>query len=123
MAPGKVDPSGTGAMSSALWGSTLPLNRASPGKEKAVAAGFSQHPNEAEIRAWLISYLSDLLEIDPSEIDTKDPLASYGLDSSGAVGMVADLGSWLDLRLDPEVLYSHPTIDALTRYLADERGR
>jgi len=101
------------------------LDAASPGKEEAVGAGFSQGPDEAEaeIRAWLISYLSDLLEIDPAEIGTKDPLASYGLDSSGAVGMVADLGSWLDRRLDPEVLYSHPTIDALTRYLVGDGRR
>lgn len=110
-------------MTSTLWRSTPPLDAAARGTEEAVAAGSDQHPNEAEIRAWLISYLSDLLEIDPGEIDTKDPVASYGLDSSGAVGMVADLGSWLNRRLDAEVLYSHPTIDALTGYLVGDRGR
>ena len=73
--------------------------------------------SEAEIQAWMISYLAELLEIDPGEIDTKEPLASYGLDSTGAVGMVGDLGSWLDRLVDPEVLYSYPTIDALTHYL------
>lgn len=79
-----------------------------------------QHPSAAEIQAWMISYLSDLLELDPGEIDTKEPLASYGLDSTGAVGMVGDLGSWLDRLVDPEVLYSYPTIDALTHYLVGE---
>ncbi|OGL16071.1 MAG: hypothetical protein A3F92_06580 [Candidatus Rokubacteria bacterium RIFCSPLOWO2_12_FULL_71_22] len=77
-------------------------------------------PGEAEIQAWMISYLSDLLEIDPGEIDAREPLASYGLDSTGAVGMVGDLSSWLDRLLDPEILYSYPTIDALTRYLVGE---
>jgi acyl carrier protein len=91
-------------------------------EEDAVTFGLSPQRG-SEIRAWLISYLSDLLEIDPAEIDAQDPLASYGLDSSGAVGLIADLGNWLGLRLDPEVLYSHPTIDALTLYLVGDTGR
>lgn len=84
---------------------------------------LSQQDRQVEIREWLISYLCDLLEIDPGEIDTREPLASYGLDSSGAVGLIADLGSWLDRRLEPELLYSHPTIDALTRHLVGDEER
>jgi len=87
-----------------------------------VVAGSNEQPSAAEIQAWIISYLSDLLEIPPDEIDTREPLASYGIDSTGAVGMVGDLGAWLDRKLDPEVLYSYPTIEALTRRLVGERS-
>jgi acyl carrier protein len=81
------------------------------------------YPSKSEIQAWLISYLSELLEIDPKEFETNDALASYGLDSSGAVCLVGDVGEWLNLSLSAEILYNYPTIESLTRYLAAKRGQ
>ena len=75
-------------------------------------------PSEIEIREWLVAYLADLLGLDERAIDPADPLASYGLDSSGAVGMAGDVSAWLGRDLDAELVYSYPTIDALSRYLA-----
>ena len=83
----------------------------------------TEHPSQSEIQAWLLSYLSELLEIDPNAIETNDSLASYGLDSTGAVGLVGDLAEWLDLQLGAELLYSYPTIESLTGYLVAKRGR
>src|SRR5437870_2304889 len=57
-----------------------------------------------EIQEWLLSYLSELLEIDAEEIDINDSFASYGLDSSAAVGMVGDLADWLNRNLDAELI-------------------
>jgi acyl carrier protein len=78
---------------------------------------------ETEIQDWLVSYLSELLEIDPEQIDINDSFASYGLDSSAAVGMVGDLSNWLARNLDAELIYRHPTIDNLARYLATGADR
>jgi acyl carrier protein len=86
------------------------------------AGNNAKHPSEGEIQAWLISYLSELLEMDPNEFETNDALASYGLDSSGAVCLIGDVGEWLDLKLSAEILYNYPTIESLTRYLAAQRG-
>jgi len=67
---------------------------------------------------WLIEYLSELLELRPEEIESDVPLAAYGLDSSGAVGMIGDLGAWLGRDLDPALLYSYPTVSAIANHLS-----
>ncbi len=79
--------------------------------------------SEEAIREWLVSYMSELLELDASEIDTGDPIASYGVDSSGAVGLLGDLSEWLGRKIDPALAYSYPTVDALSRFLAAEGVR
>ncbi len=89
-----------------------PLNGAS----REASAG----PSETEIRGWMVSYLSDLLEIGPDEVDVEGSLQGHGLDSSGAVGMIGDLGAWLDRKIDPELAYSYPSVATLARHLARE---
>ena len=77
-------------------------------------------PTTEEIQAWMISYLAQLLEVDSDEIDTATPFDRYGLDSSAAVGMTGDLEDWLNVELDPTLVYDYPTIKALTQYLAEK---
>ncbi len=74
----------------------------------------------AEIQGWIVSYLAELLELDPDEIDLAIPFDSYGLDSALAVGMTGDLEDWLGKEIDPTLLYDYPTIEVLARYLAEE---
>ncbi len=77
-------------------------------------------PTEAEIQAWLVSYLAEILEIDPDEVDITISFNRYGLDSSAAVALVGDLMSWLGRDLDPTLLYDYPNIKILTRHLTEE---
>lgn len=77
-------------------------------------------PITAEIQAWLISYLAELLEIEPDELDVTIPFDRYGLDSSAAVGMIGDLEEWLGSELDPTLIYDYPTIEALAGHLSEE---
>jgi len=79
-------------------------------------------PPESEIQAWLVSYLAQLLEVGPGEIDVDDTLQRHGLDSSGAIGMIGDLGNWLGRRLEPELIYNFPTVSTLARHLAEGKG-
>jgi len=95
---------------------------AGPESYESVVSGQPAPPTQVDIQTWLVSYLSELLEMAPDDIDINDALASYGLDSSGAVGMVGDLGEWLGRKLDPGLLYSYPTIETLARYLAGVGG-
>ena len=76
-------------------------------------------PSAAEIQAWLVSYLAELLEKDPKGIEATIPFDRYGLDSSAAVAMTCDLEDWLGREIDPTVPYDYPTIEALARYLAE----
>lgn len=73
-----------------------------------------------EIEAWIVSYLANLLNIDPDKIDNSIPFDRYGLDSAGAVGMSGDLEGWLGSEFEPTLLYDYPTIEALAEYLAAE---
>ena len=74
----------------------------------------------AEIQQWIVSYVSQLLNISEQEIDVTIPFDRYGLDSLAAIGLSGRLGSWLEYEIDPMVLYDYPTIEALTQYLAAE---
>ncbi|MDJ0569454.1 MAG: acyl carrier protein [Pleurocapsa sp. MO_192.B19] len=77
-------------------------------------------PTTTEIQAWIISYLAQMLEVNSDDIDIATPFDRYGLDSSAAVGMTGDLEDWLNVKLDPTLMYDYPTIEALTQYLVEE---
>jgi myxalamid-type polyketide synthase MxaE and MxaD len=76
-------------------------------------------PSAATIQAWLVSKLSELLEIEANEIDVGEPFASYGLGSTELVSLSGDLAQWLGRDLPAELAYEFPTIEALARGLAD----
>lgn len=71
-----------------------------------------------EIKNWCASYIGEILEIEPDEIDTAVPFDRYGLDSSAAITLTGDLEEWSGLELDPTLMYDYPTINALSEYLA-----
>ncbi|MDM9383461.1 acyl carrier protein [Chlorogloeopsis sp. ULAP01] len=77
-------------------------------------------PTAAQIEAWIVSYLAELLEVDSGEIDVTIPFDRYGLDSSVAVGLTGDLEDWLGTEVDPTLLYDYPTIESLVNHLSSE---
>lgn len=72
----------------------------------------------AVIQAWLVSRLSERLDIESHEIDIREPFASYGLGSTEAVSLAGELAEWLGRKLSPALAYEYPTIEALARHLA-----
>lgn len=72
----------------------------------------------AKITEWLVAYMSDLLEIEPDEIDVETSFARYGLDSSAAVMLTGDLESWLGQEIEPTIMYDYPTIADLAAHLS-----
>ncbi|WP_348253826.1 acyl carrier protein [Leptolyngbya sp. NM1-A1] len=82
--------------------------------------GHEDLPSKADIQAWIVDYLADLLEIDADEIDVTVPFDGYGLDSAVAVGMTGDLEDWLGQPLDPTLLYDYPTVESFAHHLAKE---
>ena len=73
-----------------------------------------------KIQEWLVSYIAEMLEIQPDEVHVNTSLECYSLDSTMAVGMTADLEDWLGYELDPTLIYDYPTIEALTQHLTEE---
>jgi acyl carrier protein len=77
--------------------------------------------NRAELQAWIVEFLSELLGLPPGQIDPAQPFDVYGLDSSGAVGMSGDLEDLLGVGFDAALVYDHPTVEALVAHLVDMR--
>ncbi|WP_137937664.1 acyl carrier protein [Chitinivorax sp. B] len=73
---------------------------------------------EEEIQTWILTYLSRLFDIPADDIGLKVPLERYGIDSTAAVGFTGDLGEWLGRDIEPGLVYDYPTVDAMTRHLA-----
>lgn len=69
------------------------------------------------LKAWLVSYLAQLLGVDERQVDPAFSFELYGLDSTAAVGLSGDLGELLGREFDPSIAYDHPTIDALVEHL------
>jgi acyl carrier protein len=78
-------------------------------------------PSKIEVQDWLVSYLAELLDIEPDAIDVKVTFDRYGLDSSAAIAMTGDLADWLGSELDPTLIYDYPTIEALVTNLLEEK--
>lgn len=79
----------------------------------------SKELNVADVKAWLVSYLSQLLEIDPNEISPTADFDRYGLDSSAAIGLTSDFGNWLGFELDPTLTYDYPTVESLAQHVIE----
>jgi acyl transferase domain-containing protein/acyl-CoA synthetase (AMP-forming)/AMP-acid ligase II/acyl carrier protein len=75
-------------------------------------------PTAGEIRSWLIERIARKLRIPVDDLDPREPLARYGLDSLTAVQTAGELERWLGRPLSPVLVYDHPTIDALAEHLA-----
>jgi acyl carrier protein len=77
-------------------------------------------PGVAAIQDWLIAKISESLEIDPAEIDIREPFANYGLTSVASVSLTGDMEDWLGLRLSPTLAWDYPTVEELAQHLARE---
>src|SRR5438477_10030566 len=79
-----------------------------------------QLPTAKAIQAWLVSQLSEVLGVEPQDIDILEPFTNYGLTSRDAVSLSGDLEDWLGRELSPTLAYEYPTIESLARHLARE---
>ena len=75
-------------------------------------------PDPSEIQDWIISYLAELLEVEPELVDPTIPFDRYGLDSSAAYALTGDLEDWLGREIDPTAIYDYPTVEALSEHLS-----
>jgi len=73
-----------------------------------------------KIKTWLVTHLAISLKMPPDEIDTQEPFAHYGLDSSVAVSMTDELSAWLGCELEPTIFWDYPSIEALAEHLTQQ---
>ena len=77
-----------------------------------------ESPSEAAIRNRCVEYLALTLGLSNEEIEPDVNFARLGLDSANSVYLIVELEEWLELELTPDLLFEHPTILDLARYLA-----
>lgn len=95
---------------------TVPL--AEPPPPSVPAETAAAPATEAWIRDWLVLRVASRLRIPASEIDTLEPLAHYGLESTLAVSLSDELGRKLGVRLEPLIFWEYPSIQELASFLA-----
>jgi acyl carrier protein len=94
-------------------------NRSSNSDKADRIVNFSDLPTALEIQAWMVAYLSGLLEIAPERIDVRAEFVQFGLDSAAIVGFTGDLEDWLGFGLSPTLPYDYPTIAQLAQHLSE----
>jgi len=77
-----------------------------------------ESPSEAAIRDWCVGYLARTLDLPEEQIRPDVKFGRLGLDSANSVYLIVELEEWLGLELAPDLLFEHPTILDLARYLA-----
>jgi acyl carrier protein len=63
--------------------------------------------------------MTEMMEVDEDEIDLSVPFDDYGLDSSMAVALIADLEDWLGRELDRTLIYDYPTLEKLAKQVSE----
>lgn len=73
-----------------------------------------------EIETWLVSQIAEQLNIQTDEIDVKEPLDSYGLDSVQAMMLANKAEKFLGFKLSPMLMWHYPTIASLSKRLVED---
>lgn len=74
----------------------------------------------AEIQQFLIVELARRLEVDPQDLDPRQPFERYGLDSLNAIRLAVELEERVGRKLPTTLLWDYPSIESLAEYLACE---
>ncbi|WP_414548496.1 thioester reductase domain-containing protein [Anabaena sp. CCY 0017] len=81
---------------------------------------FKQAYSAADIQAWLVTNLAELIGVETDEIDINENLETYGLDSAQAMTLVSKLEKLLGFQPSPVLLWHYPNIASLSQRLAEE---
>lgn len=80
----------------------------------------NQSPSAETIETWLLVEFAERLEIEPDEIDVREPFDSYDLNSAQTMILLAKLEKWLGCKLNPVLIFNYPNIAELSERLAEE---
>ncbi|WP_437606620.1 SDR family NAD(P)-dependent oxidoreductase [Sorangium sp. So ce834] len=76
----------------------------------------------AEVQRWLTERIAERSGVSPGSIEPGARFTDCGLDSTAAMGLIAALGEALGRRLHPTLIWECPTIERLSRYVAEGPG-
>ena len=73
-----------------------------------------------EISAYCVDQVADILRVPKESVDARASFARLGLDSAMSIYLVMELEDKLGVELDNATLVDHPTIEALSVFLAEK---
>jgi acyl carrier protein len=77
---------------------------------------------EEEVEVWVVDWLSKHRRIAVDEMNAQSTFVDIGLDSVSAVEFSFALQTWLGFEVDATVVWQHPTIGALSKFLMQEKA-
>lgn len=77
---------------------------------------------QEEIAEFCMVSLANVLRIDRDRVKPDVKFSRLGLDSAMTVYVMMELEEKLSLELSTDDFYDHPTVDALSRHLAEKRA-
>ena len=78
---------------------------------------------QQEISEICVASLANVLRIAKDRVKTDAKFSRLGLDSAMVVYVMMELEEKLDLELSTDDFYDHPTVDALSAYLAERHAK
>lgn len=76
-----------------------------------------------EIQSFLLSRIAGHLKLNEAELDPDTPFVNLGVDSVFTVELSGELEDLVGFDLSPTLLYDHPSVAAVARYLAADATR
>jgi acyl carrier protein len=74
--------------------------------------------DESTLRAWLVRYITSVLNLPGDSVPTDQSFDSYGFDSIEVVVMAGVLEEEFSVQVDPVQLFEHPSIDDFAKHCA-----
>lgn len=98
--------------------------------EASLAQEDSQVPSHVDVDSalsverWLAARIAERLQVTVAEIDVKQPLSCFAIDSVAALELLEELEVSLEYVVSPSIFYQQPaTIRALSERLVTGRRR
>lgn len=73
------------------------------------------------IESWMVSYLADLLDVPQQEVSVTGRFDHFGLDSVAMVAFTSDLGKWLGIHLENDLMIKHQDIQSVAKHVRDRQ--
>ncbi len=75
----------------------------------------------AEISSWLTSRIAYFAETGPENIDVDADISVFRIDSLLMVNITTELGEWMEMEINPTILWEMRTIAATSEWIADNQ--
>jgi len=75
----------------------------------------------AEISEWLVARIAHYAETAPENVDVDSDIATFRLDSLIMVNITAELEEWLEMEVNPTLLWEMRTIAASAEWIVENQ--